>query len=86
MNAIAINPTTINVIPKPFRGAGTCEYAIFSLIAANPTIATRKPNPDPIAKTDASLMEVKLRCCINKEPPMIAQFTAIKGKKIPKDA
>jgi len=28
---------------------------------------------------------VSSRDCINREPPKIAQFTAIKGKKIPKE-
>ena len=28
----------------------------------------------------------KMRCCMKSAPPMIAQFTAIRGKKIPSEA
>ena len=44
---IAISPVIIKVIPNPLSGAGTFEYAIFSLIAAIPTIAKSQPTPDP---------------------------------------
>ena len=37
----------IKVIPKPLSGAGIFEYAIFSLMAAIPTIAKNQPTPDP---------------------------------------
>ena len=47
MNPRAIKPVIIKVMPKPFRGAGTFEYAIFSLIAAIATIAKNHPNPEP---------------------------------------
>ena len=44
---MAISPVIINVIPKPFKGAGTLEYAIFSRIAAIARIAKSQPIPDP---------------------------------------
>ena len=49
INAMAIRPTVMNVIPIPFKGAGTLEYDIFSLIAANVTIARYQPIPEPRA-------------------------------------
>ena len=86
IKAIAINPTVMKVIPKPRRGAGTFEYDNFSRIAAKATIAINHPIPDPNAYVTASPIPSKCLCCMNKLAPMIAQFTAIKGKKIPNDA
>ena len=85
INAIPINPVMIYVIPRPLRGAGTLEYLIFSLMAAKPTIAKKKPNPDPNPNTVASVIFEYARSCINKDEPKIAQLTAIKGKNKPKD-
>ena len=53
MNDIAIRPTTMNVMPRPRSGAGTFEYAIFSRTAANATIASNQPMPEPNAYTTA---------------------------------
>ena len=39
MNAIAINPTVMNVIPSPRSGGGTSEYFIFSRTPARAAIA-----------------------------------------------
>ena len=39
INANAINPTVMNVIPIPCKGLGTSLYSIFSLIPAKATIA-----------------------------------------------
>ena len=47
MNAMAIRPTVMNVIPIPLRGAGTFEYDIFSQWAAMVTIAIYQPIPEP---------------------------------------
>ena len=47
MNAIAISPVIIKVIPNPFNGAGMCAYLTRSLIAANPIIASNQPIPLP---------------------------------------
>ena len=47
MNAIAINPVIINVIPKPLNPFGTLLYFILSLIPARPTIAIAQPIPEP---------------------------------------
>ena len=47
MNPIAIKPVMINVIPNPFKGAGTLEYAIFSRIAAIAKIAKNHQIPEP---------------------------------------
>ena len=49
INAIAIRPTVMNVIPNPRRGLGTSVYAIFSLIAAKHTMASSQPKPAPSA-------------------------------------
>lgn len=83
MNAIAISPVIIKVIPNPFNGAGTCAYLILSLIAAKPTIASNQPIPLPSEKENTSPILAYSLCCINNDAPMIAQFTAINGKKIP---
>ena len=48
MKAMAIKPVMIKVIPSPFKGLGTFEYAIFSLIEAMATIAKNHPIPEPI--------------------------------------
>ena len=85
INAIAIKPTVMNVIPNPFKGAGTLEYDNFSCIAAKLTIANNQPIPDPKAYTEAYPILGNAFSCINKDPPKIAQFTAIRGKKIPSE-
>ena len=83
MNAIAIRPTVMNVMPMPLRAAGTFEYDIFSLMAARVTMARNQPRPEPSENTAASPRLEKSRCCMNREPPRIAQFTAMSGRKIP---
>ena len=47
MKAMPIKPVMINAIPVPCNDLGTCEYLIFSLIAAIPTIASNQPKPEP---------------------------------------
>ena len=86
MKAIPISPVTIKVMPIPRRGAGTFEYASFSRIAAMPTIASIHPIPEPMPYTVAVPTFGNSRCCINNDPPKIAQFTAINGKNIPNEA
>ena len=49
MNAMAIRPTVMNVMPMPLSAGGTFEYCIFYLIAASVTIARNQPIPDPSA-------------------------------------
>lgn len=85
MKPIAINAVMIKVIPNPFSGFGTCEYSNFSRIAAIPTMANSQPIPDPKAYEVAMPILANSRCCINSEPPKIAQFTAISGRKIPSE-
>ena len=58
MNPRAIKPVIIKVMPKPFRGAGTFEYAIFSLIAAIATIAKNHPTPEPNARIDLQVNRI----------------------------
>ena len=53
MNAIAMRPTVMKVIPSPRRAAGTLEYAIFSLIAARVTIARNQPIPERASEDGA---------------------------------
>lgn len=77
---MAINPVRIKVMPKPLSGAGIFEYDIFSLIDANANMAKAQPTPEPNPKTIDSVMVEKSFCCINKAPPNMAQFTAIKGR------
>ena len=79
-----LRPVTINVIPKPLNGPGTFEYLSFSRIAAMATIAMNQPIPDPNENAVASKMVEYCLSCINKAPPSMEQFTAIRGKKIPK--
>ncbi len=47
MKPSAIKPVMIKVIPKPLSGAGTFEYAIYSLIAAIATMSKNLPTPEP---------------------------------------
>ena len=48
------------------------------------TIANNHPIPEPKPYTADSVTVEKSFCCINNDPPRIAQLTAIKGKNIPK--
>lgn len=84
IKAIPISPVKIKAIPNPRKAGGTFEYLIFSRIAAIAMIAKNQPNPPPKPK---AMDSVKLysRATMNKEPPRIAQFTVINGKKIPKE-
>jgi len=54
MKAIPIKPVSNMVIPNPFSPSGTCEYFIFSLMAAMATMAKKKPTPEENPKTVAS--------------------------------
>ena len=85
MKPNAIKAVTIKVIPSPLSGFGTSEYSNFSLIAANPNIASNQPIPDPNPYAVAIPISAKSRCCINKDPPRIAQLTAINGRNIPSE-
>ena len=58
------------------------------------TMASIHPKPEPKAYTVASHTSpiycelagsMLMRCCIKSEAPMMAQFTAISGRKIPSD-
>ncbi len=85
IKAMAINPVSIKVIPKPLKGAGIFEYRNFSRMADNATIARNQPTPEPNPKTVASPNVAYSLSCINNAPPKIEQLTAISGKKMPKD-
>ncbi len=80
-----MRPVIIKVIPNPRRGAGTLEYFSFSRIAAIPTMARNQPTPEPKPNTVASVRLAYSRSCMNSAPPRIAQFTAISGRKIPRE-
>ena len=82
--AIDINPVKIIVIPKPFNPSGTLEYFNLKRIADIIIIAIAKPMPEPIPKT-ADSSSVYPLSSINKDDPRIAQFTAMRGKKIPNE-
>ena len=93
--AMAISPTVMKVMPSPRKGWGTSPYCIFSRIAPIDVMASTQPIPEPKAYTMASQTEPMycvllgsrlMRCCMNREAPMMAQFTAINGRKIPSEA
>lgn len=79
-----MRPVSKKAIPNPLSGGGTALYLIFSLIAAIAMMAKNHPNPPP--KPNATDSE-KLYSfeTINSDPPSIAQFTVINGKKIPRE-
>ena len=90
-----MSPTVINVIPNPCNGLGTSLYSIFSRIAPMDMMASVHPSPEPNAYTSASITlpiyceldgSRLILCCIKSEAPMMAQFTAISGRKIPSAA
>ncbi len=83
MNAIDNNPVNNMVIPKPLNFGGTLEYRKRWRMADIDAIAKNHPNPDPNPNTVDSI-NVYSRSTRNNEPPRIAQFTAISGKKIPR--
>jgi hypothetical protein len=85
IKARAIRPVRMNEIPSPLNGAGIFEYLIFSLIAAIPMIAMAQPTPEPTPNTVACASVGYSLSCIKSEPPKIAQFTAIRGRKIPSE-
>ena len=96
MNAIAMRPTVMNVMPSPRSGFGTSLYAIFSRMAASPTMASVQPIPEPSAYAMESHTlpmacedvagSRRMRCCMKRDAPMMAQFTAMRGRKIPRAA
>ena len=65
-------------------------------MAAKDTMANSQPIPEPKAYAKEShTLEIacvlvagsmEILCCMNSEAPMMAQFTAIKGRKIPNAA
>lgn len=87
MKAIPIRAHRIKVMPIPRKEAGTLEYvATRSRIAAIAVIARSHPIPHPAPAQVAVQTLPKSRCCMNSEPPSIAQFTAIRGRKMPSEA
>ena len=54
MNAKAIRPTVMNVMPNPLSPSGTSLYFIFSRIPASAAIARAQPTPDPNPNTQLS--------------------------------
>lgn len=80
-----IKPVIIKVIPSPRKAGGTFEYLIFSRIAAIPTIAKNQPTPEPNPNDVACAKLWYSLSCINNDPPRMAQFTAISGRKIPSE-
>ena len=93
--AMAMSPTVIKVMPSPCNGLGTSLYAIFSRMAPMAMMASVQPKPLPSAKTKASHTlpiywvlagSRPMRCCMKSDAPMMAQFTAISGRKMPRAA
>lgn len=86
MNAIPMSAVIMNVIPTPRSGRGMLEYsASRSRMAAIAVMARSQPRPHPPPAQTAVHMLGKSRCCMNSEPPSMAQFTAIRGRKMPSD-
>ena len=86
MKAIPISPVIINVIPTPRNGFGILLYSCRrSLMAATATMAMSHPMPQPAPAQHAVHTLGKSRCCMNSEPPRMAQFTAISGKNMPNE-
>lgn len=83
MNASAIKPAVMNVIPNPRKAGGISEYFSFSRIAAINTIATAQLKPEPIPYTTLC-GKLNFFSTISSEPARIAQLTVINGRKIPK--
>ncbi len=79
INAIAIRPAEMKVMPSPLRPLGASEYFIFSVIPAKATIASIQPKPAPKPYTTDS-PKLYSRCAINETAPKIAQFTVISGR------
>ena len=86
MKPMAISAVMIKVMPSPFKGLGTLEYSSFSRMAAIPTIASSHPIPEPKPYAVANPTFANSRCCMNSDPPRMAQFTAMRGRKIPSEA
>ncbi len=74
----------MKAMPNPLNAGGTLEYLIFSRMAAIAIIAKNQPKPEPIPKATES-PKLYSRETMNNEPPKMAQFTVIKGRKIPKE-
>lgn len=85
MKAIPIRPVIINVMPMPRKGLGTTSTFSRSRIAAKQVMASSQPMPDPTPYTVDVQALANSRCCMKRTAPSIAQFTAIKGKKIPSE-
>lgn len=84
MNAIAIKPVIMKAIPNPLKGAGTSAVRNFSRIEAITTIAINHPTPEPKLNATVSPKPYS-RETMKRELPKIAQFTVIKGKKMPNE-
>lgn len=82
MNAIAMKPAIISVIPGPSKAGGILAVRSFVRIPLIATIAKNHPIPLPIPKSRL-VMKVYSRITMNKLAPKIAQFTVMSGKKIP---
>ena len=83
IKAIPINPVKMNAIPNPLRAGGTLLYLIFSRIAAIAMMAKNHPKPPPKPNATDSEKLYSLET-MKRLPPKMAQFTVIKGKKIPR--
>lgn len=72
------------VIPNPLSPSGIFEYLSLNLIAAIETIAKANPAPELTPNT-ADSPKVYPRSAMNREAPKIEQFTAIRGRNIPRE-
>ena len=80
--AMPIKAVIIIAMPRPRSGSGIFEYFNLSRIAANRTIAKKKPMPLPNEKTAVSEKLYSLSC-IKRAQPSIEQLTVISGRKMP---
>ncbi len=84
MNAIAMKPAMIREIPGPSNAGGMLAVRSFVRIPLIATIASSHPIPLPRPKSRL-VMNVYSRITMKRLAPRIAQFTVMRGRKIPSD-
>lgn len=65
---MAMSPTVMKVMPKPWSGFGTSQYCIFSLTAPMETMASVHPSPDPKRIGDGIPYGADILCACGVEP------------------
>ena len=87
MKAMPMSAVMMKVMPTPRSGPGMLLYwAMRSRMAAMAVMARSHPIPQPAPAQVAVQALANPRCYMNREPPRMAQFTAISGRKMPSEA